>query len=77
MEASRPYRRTRDPKARIVIVPDAGKEGDAQLISQAVVGEFVEMPKGSPSNYDCNDLARDRGSAMGLVSAPTPVVDPP
>ncbi len=45
----------RHPKAWLVIVADAGRERDAERIAAAVGGAWVEMPEGSPSNYDLND----------------------
>lgn len=46
----------RHPKARIVIVADAGKESDAERIAGMVGGAWVAMPAGSPSNFDLNDF---------------------
>ena len=48
--------RERHPKARIVIVADAGKEPDAERIARAVGGAWVQMPDGSPANFDLNDF---------------------
>lgn len=45
----------RHPAARIVIVCDAGKERDGERIATAVGGAWVEMPAGSPANFDLND----------------------
>lgn len=48
----------RFPRARIVVVCDAGKEVDGERIARAVGGAWVEMPEGSPANYDLNDYHR-------------------
>lgn len=46
----------RHPKARIVIVCDAGKERDGEHIATAVGGAWVAMPAGSAANFDLNDF---------------------
>jgi len=53
--------RQRDPAARLVLVPDAGKERDAESIAREVAGQFVAMPDGWPKNADVNDLAQREG----------------
>ncbi len=54
------------PQARIVIVPDKGKEQDAETIAREVRGEWVAMPEDSPPNYDANDYAAEHGAeALG------------
>ena len=50
-----------DPVARLVLVPDAGKEAQAQAIAADVGCEFVLMPTGSPSNFDAHDYAAEHG----------------
>lgn len=50
------------PSARLVLVPDAGKEGQAAEIARAVDSAFVEMPPGSPRNFDLNDLEQSQGA---------------
>jgi len=53
--------RQRDASARLVLTPDAGKEGDADRIA-AETGAFVaRMPEGSPDNFDANDYAMAEG----------------
>ena len=47
--------------ARLVIVPDGGKEQQAEAIARHVRGGWVEMPEGSPSNYDLNDFHQAHG----------------
>ncbi|MCL4182159.1 MAG: AAA family ATPase [Burkholderiaceae bacterium] len=46
----------RHPKARIVVVADAGKERDAERIAGVVGGAWIAMPDGSPANFDLNDF---------------------
>jgi len=53
--------RQRDPSARLVVVPDVGKESEAQAIATEVQGQFVAMPEGWPINADVNDLAQRDG----------------
>ncbi len=48
--------RAKYPAARLVIVPDAGKEEQAAAIARKINGAFCEMPEGSPRNFDLNDL---------------------
>jgi hypothetical protein len=64
--------RQRDPAARLVLVPDVGKEAEAQTIAREVAALFVTMPDGWPSNADANDLAqRDGFDALeALLLAP-------
>jgi hypothetical protein len=68
--------RERYPAARLVLVADAGKESQAAAIAKDVAGAWVEMPAGSPSNFDLNDLhqAHDLKEVAALlehVKAPT------
>ncbi|ARF84453.1 AAA family ATPase [Burkholderia cenocepacia] len=49
------------PAARIVIVPDRGKEADAEDIAREITGAWVEMPTDKPANYDANDFEADHG----------------
>ena len=53
--------RERDAAARLVLVPDVGKEADAAAIAKNVRGEWVTMPEGWPKNSDVNDLAQRDG----------------
>lgn len=65
------------PAARLVIVPDKGKETDAEKIAADVVGQWVAMPADKPANYDANDYAAEYGSealAAILVSPHAPVM---
>ena len=49
--------KAQDPKARLVLVPDVGKEDDAERIAAELVVQWVRMPAGWPQNADINDLA--------------------
>lgn len=53
--------RAKYPAARLVIVPDSGKEAQAAEIARKVRGAFCEMPEGSPRNFDLNDLHQSDG----------------
>ena len=70
--------RQRDPAARLVMVPDVGKERDAETIAREVKGQVATMPEGWPTNADVNDYAQREGfdhlEAL-LHSATEPVVD--
>jgi hypothetical protein len=64
--------RQRDASARLVLVPDVGKEAEAETIAREVAAQLVTMPKGWPANADANDLAqRDGFDALeALLLAP-------
>ena len=71
--------RARDASARLVLVPDVGKESDAAKIAQEVGAAVVNLPPGWPQNSDVNDLMQRDGSdvlAALLESAPTPALPP-
>lgn len=59
--------RTQHPAARLVIVPDRGKEEQAAKIAAAVAGEWVAMPDDKPGNYDANDYMQDTSPAALLA----------
>lgn len=72
--------REQDPSARLVLVPDVGKEEQAAKIAADVAGMVAAMPKGWPNNSDVNDLARRDGFdvlALLLESATAPPPLPP
>lgn len=48
--------RKRHLDAQIVIVCDGGKEDLGERVARAVGGTWVEMPPGSPANFDINDV---------------------
>ena len=64
--------RQRDPSARLVLVPDVGKEAEAETIARELAAQFVTMPEGWPANADANDLAQRDGfdALAGLLLAP-------
>ena len=53
--------RQRDASARLVLVPDVGKEGDAETIAREVRGLCATMPDGWEQNADANDYAQREG----------------
>ena len=53
--------RQRDASARLVLVPDAGKEADAAAIAREVGAAVAAMPEGAPPNFDANDYALREG----------------
>lgn len=53
--------RQRDASARLVLVPDVGKEESAAEIAQAVCAAVAYMPQGETNNFDANDLAQRDG----------------
>ncbi len=53
--------RERDPSAGLVLVPDCGKESDAEKIAKDHGAAVATMPQDEPDNFDCNDLARRDG----------------
>ena len=60
--------RKQDNTARLVVVPDVGKEKQAAEIAAEVQGQFVTMTDGWPDNSDVNDLAqRDGFDALELL----------
>lgn len=65
--------RQRDPSARLVLVPDVGKEGEAQDIARDAGAMVAAMPEGWPRNADVNDYAQREGfdALDALLSAAT------
>lgn len=53
--------RRRDPSARLVLVPDVGKEAEAEAIARDVGAAVATMPEGWPMNADVNDYAQREG----------------
>lgn len=53
----------RDSSARLVLVPDVGKEAEADKVAQEVGAGVARMPEGWPVNSDANDLAQRDGMA--------------
>ena len=50
------------PEARLILVPDKGKELDAEKIAKELCCHFVSMPADLPNNSDVNDLASKDGA---------------
>ncbi len=68
--------RQRDASARLVLVPDRGKEDEAQTIAREVGALFVTMPSDTPPNFDANDYAAANGhDALEVLLAGT--IEPP
>ena len=63
--------RQRDASARLVLMPDVGKEENAAEIAQAVGAAVAYMPQGEAQNFDANDLAQRDGFDVlaGLLEA--------
>ena len=53
--------RQRDASARLVLVPDVGKESEALRIAAEVGAAVATMPQGEVQNFDANDLAQRDG----------------
>jgi len=53
--------RAKHPAARLVIVPDGGKDPQAEAIARKIAGSWCEMPEGCPRNYDINDHQQRHG----------------
>jgi putative DNA primase/helicase len=53
--------RQRDDAARLVLVPDVGKEESAAQIARDVGAAVAAMPPGEANNFDCNDLSQRDG----------------
>ena len=53
--------RQRDAAARLILLPDTGKEESAAEIAQALQCAVAYMPQGEAQNFDANDLAQRDG----------------
>ncbi|MFC7434324.1 AAA family ATPase [Hydrogenophaga bisanensis] len=71
--------RQSDASARLVLVPDVGKEESAADIAQALQCAVAYMPKGEERNFDANDLAQREGGDVlaALLEAATEPAPPP
>lgn len=71
--------RQREPAARLVLVPDVGKEESAAEIAQALQCAVACMPQGEVQNFDANDLAQRDGHDVlaGLLEAAREPAPPP
>lgn len=63
METVAKVLRAQNPAARLVLLPDRGKEADAEKIAGLIGGQWVEMPADKPSNYDANDYLQEAGAS--------------
>lgn len=54
--------RQRDASARLTLVPDAGKEPQAESIARELGCSVAFMPEGEANNFDANDLAQRDGA---------------
>ena len=63
--------RRHDASARLVLVPDVGKESDAEKIAAEVGAAVARMPEGWPKNADVNDLRQRDGpdAALAMLEA--------
>lgn len=68
--------REKDPNARLVLVPDVGKEQEAKKIAADVGAAVVVMPDGWSPNSDVADLARAEGGDA-LASLLENPIEPP
>ena len=68
--------RRRDASARLVLVPDVGKESDAAKIALEVGAAVVCMPDGWENNNDVNDLAQRDGMDV-LATLLEAAIEPP
>lgn len=68
--------REKHPQARLIVMPDRGKEEQAEKIAAAVAGQWVTMPADKPDNYDVNDYAAEYGSDALAALLERPQVPP-
>jgi len=71
--------RQRDAAARLVLVPDVGKEADAEKFAAEVGAAVATMPEGESVNFDANDYAQREGHdalEVLLSSASKPAAPP-
>lgn len=62
MKTVAPAVREKFPTIGLVVLPDWGKENQAEAIARAVNGEWCELPTDKPGNYDANDYALEHGA---------------
>lgn len=53
--------RQQDDAARLVIVPDRGKEAEAEKIARDLLAVVAFMPQDEPDNFDANDYGQREG----------------
>jgi putative DNA primase/helicase len=54
--------RDKYPSARLVVLPDRGKENQAEAIARAINGEWCELPQEMAQNDDANDFMQVHGA---------------
>ena len=54
--------RDKYPGTPLILVPDRGKESEAEDIARKVGGAWVTLPQDKPKNYDANDYATEHGA---------------
>lgn len=54
--------RERMPDARLVLVPDRGKEDAAEAIASGIPVHVAKLPADKPTNYDANDYLAEHGA---------------
>lgn len=66
--------RHQDDSATLVLVPDVGKEAQADEVAKAVGASVARMPEGWPQNGDVNDLIQREGlpALMQVLAAAVP-----
>lgn len=72
--------RRRDAEARLVLVPDSGKERDAERLAREVGALVAAMPEGGPPNFDACDYAQAEGHdalevLLDAAQAPEPAAE--
>lgn len=65
------------PNARLVIIPDRGKEKQASDIALAIDGQWIKLPQDKPENYDVNDYLFDHGEIALRELLSNPAVEFP
>lgn len=73
--------RQRDASARLVLVPDVGKESEADAIARELGCAVARLPDDKPKNYDANDYAAEHGldeleEVLAAAVTPAPPVHP-
>ena len=66
------------PGAVLVLVPDVGKEAEADKVALELGCAVAKMPEGKPANYDAWDVRTDEGQpgAMALAAILEAAIDP-
>lgn len=70
--------RQRHASARLVLVPDVGKEAKAEEIARELQCAVAPMPEGEEQNFDANDFAKREGhDALALLLESAREPEPP